>query len=447
MTERPDALVVGGGPAGSSCAWRLRRAGLDVVVLDKARFPRDKACAGWITPPVLDVLEIDPADYGAGRTLQPITGFRTSRLGPDGAGPEVETRFPEPVSYGIRRCEFDRYLLERSGARLEVGEPLTRLERRGDGWVANDRLQAPVVIGAGGHFCPVARFLNGPPRAEPVVAAQEIEPRLNGAACAIGGDTPELFFCPDLRGYGWCFRKGDYLNVGFGRQDSHRLPAHARQFVDWLRAAGKIPRDVATRWPGHAYLLRGSSPRAPVGDGMLLIGDAAGLAYPQSGEGIRPAVESGLMAAETLLALDGRYERERLAALRRLARHPLRPRRAEPAPARSAARGRARSRGRVAAGEPVVHAQLPDRPRLPPDAATPARPAGERAPGDARLSAGSSEPRGGAGGSATSPRRPPARAGRGRTAAGCGRSRGIPPEWRGAGSPAVPAARSPARSP
>ena len=310
--DRCDALVVGGGPAGSSSAWRLRRAGLDVVVLDKARFPRDKACAGWITPPVLDVLEIDPGDYGEGRTLQPITGFRTSRLGRDGAGPEVETRFPEPVSYGIRRCEFDRYLLERSGARLELGGPLATLERRGDRWVANDRLEAPVVIGAGGHFCPVARALNGPARAEPVVAAQEIEPRLNGAACAIAGDTPELFFCPDLRGYGWCFRKGDYLNVGFGRQDSRRLPSHARQFVDWLRASGKIPRDIATRWPGHAYLLRGSSPRSTVGDGILLVGDAAGLAYPQSGEGIRPAVESGLMAADTLLALGGRYDRARL---------------------------------------------------------------------------------------------------------------------------------------
>ena len=310
--ERCDALVVGGGPAGSSCAWRLRRAGLDVVVLDRARFPRDKACAGWITPPVLDVLEIDPAAYGEGRTLQPITGFRTSRLGSGGVGPEVETRFPEPVSYGIRRCEFDRYLLERSGARLLLGEPLATLARRGDRWVANDRLQAPVVIGAGGHFCPVARHLNGPSRAEPVVAAQEIEPRLNGAACRIAGDTPELFFCPDLRGYGWCFRKGDYLNVGFGRQDPRRLPSHARDFVEVLRAAGKIPRGIATRWPGHAYLLRGSSPRALVGDGLLLAGDAAGLAYPQSGEGIRPAVESGLMAADTLLAIDGRYDRDHL---------------------------------------------------------------------------------------------------------------------------------------
>ena len=200
MTERADVLVVGGGPAGSSCAWRLRRAGLDVVVLDKARFPRDKACAGWITPPVLDVLDIDPADYGEGRTLQPITGFRTSRLGPDGAGPEVETRFPEPVSYGIRRCEFDRYLLERSGARLDVGEPLTKLERRGDQWVANGRLQAPVVIGAGGHFCPVARFLNGPRRGRSRSSPpRKSSRRLNGSRLRDRRRHARALLSPDLR--------------------------------------------------------------------------------------------------------------------------------------------------------------------------------------------------------------------------------------------------------
>ena len=55
--ERCDVLVVGGGPAGSSCAWRLRRAGLDVVVLDRKAFPRDKVCAGWITPQVARALE------------------------------------------------------------------------------------------------------------------------------------------------------------------------------------------------------------------------------------------------------------------------------------------------------------------------------------------------------------------------------------------------------
>jgi len=76
-----DVLVVGGGPAGSSFAWELRDSGLSVVVLDRARFPRDKICAGWITPQILDALEIDPADYCKERVLEPIRGFRVSRRG------------------------------------------------------------------------------------------------------------------------------------------------------------------------------------------------------------------------------------------------------------------------------------------------------------------------------------------------------------------------------
>src|SRR5262245_45804199 len=109
-----DVLIVGGGPAGSSCARELCRAGLDVVVLDKAVFPRDKVCAGWITPAVVAELEIDVDGYSKSHVFQPITGFRTSLLGAD----EVETSYGHPVSFGIRRCEFDNYLLKRSGARL-----------------------------------------------------------------------------------------------------------------------------------------------------------------------------------------------------------------------------------------------------------------------------------------------------------------------------------------
>src|SRR5262245_14891203 len=95
-----DCLVVGGGPAGSSCARVLIQAGLDVVVLDKATFPRDKICAGWITPAVVDELDLDLTDYQRERTLQPITGFRTGLIG----GPPVSTNYHRPVSYGIRRC-------------------------------------------------------------------------------------------------------------------------------------------------------------------------------------------------------------------------------------------------------------------------------------------------------------------------------------------------------
>jgi len=118
-----DVLIVGGGPAGSSCAWGLRRSGLDVVVLDKQTFPRDKVCGGWITPGVLNALDIDPIQYPSQRMLQPITGLRVGSIG----GQSVKTGYIEPVSYGIRRREFDDYLLRRSGARLLLGTALSSL--------------------------------------------------------------------------------------------------------------------------------------------------------------------------------------------------------------------------------------------------------------------------------------------------------------------------------
>ena len=120
-----DVLIVGGGPAGSSCAWGLRDSGLDVLIVDRSHFPRHKLCGGWITPLVLEELDIAPQHYAPGRTLQPISGFRLSAIG----GPQVDVRCDGVVSYGIRRCEFDEYLLRRSGARLREGEPITSIER------------------------------------------------------------------------------------------------------------------------------------------------------------------------------------------------------------------------------------------------------------------------------------------------------------------------------
>jgi flavin-dependent dehydrogenase len=215
--ETCDVLIVGGGPAGSSCARKLRRAGLDVIVMDRAVFPRDKVCAGWITPQVITDAGIDCDDYRRGRTLQPVAGFRTGLIGGHG---EVETVYDRPVSYGIRRCEFDQYLLQRSDARLKLGTQISSIRTDGRQWVINDSVRAAVLVGAGGHFCPVARWLNPTIDREPLVVAQEaefrIEPR-DAASWTAAPGTPELYFCRDLKGYGWCFRKGQYLNVGLGR--------------------------------------------------------------------------------------------------------------------------------------------------------------------------------------------------------------------------------------
>lgn len=312
-----DVLIVGGGPAGSSCAWRLRDSGLDIAILDKQTFPRHKVCGGWITPPVLDELDIDAAEYRRGRVLQPITSFRTGSIG----GSTIETVYDTPVSYGIRRCEFDDFLLRRSGARLLLGAPLTTLDRCGERWIANGELEARMLVGAGGHFCPVARLIGAKKTPEKAVVAQEVEFEMDSeqlAGCRVQPETPELYFCSDMKGYGWCFRKGNFLNVGLGRMDQHRLSEHVSGFVRFLKSAGRLNFDIPSAMLGHAYLLFGSWTRDFTRDGLLLIGDAAGLAYEQSGEGIRPAIESGLFAADTILAAEGQYTRESLEPYRML---------------------------------------------------------------------------------------------------------------------------------
>jgi flavin-dependent dehydrogenase len=228
-----------------------------------------------------------------------------------GARP-LETRYRAVVSYAIRRCEFDDFLLRRAGVCVIDQTPLATLRRGGRTWIANDDIEAPVVIGAGGHFCPVARHLQGTrDRAEPVVA-KEAEFRFDDPASSIASDTPELFFSRDLEGYAWCVRKGDYLNVGIGRRGHAEFARDLDRFMRFLSETGRVSDPSALAWRGHAYHACGAGIRPLTADGVVVIGDAAGLAYPESGEGIRPAVESGLMAARTLIAADGQYDRERL---------------------------------------------------------------------------------------------------------------------------------------
>jgi menaquinone-9 beta-reductase len=252
-------------------------------------------------------------------------GFRTSLVG----HAEMQSRYAAPVSFGIRRCEFDHYLLRRCGAELRCGEPVSSLRRTGNEWIINETISTPVVIGAGGHFCPAARWLNPPMRSErgrsqvesgssrtprePVVAALEVEvPLTESQLRSMEGELPVLRFYEDLSGYGWCFRKETFLNIGVGRVSARGLPQQARDFLNLLIAERLIPEGISAQLRGHAYLLASSSPRQCIGDGILLAGDAAGLADPHSGEGIRPAIESGLLAARAILAANGRYDRGQL---------------------------------------------------------------------------------------------------------------------------------------
>ena len=309
-----DVLIVGGGPAGSTLAWALRDSGLKIAVMDKEVFPRQKVCAGWVTPAVMQELDIDLDDYAAGRVLQPITGFRIGQIGQK----QVRSDYAgKTVSYGIRRNEFDNYLLMRSQANLLTGTAFKQMQRIDEGWCVNDDVTARLVIGAGGHFCPVARAIGSKGVSEMAVAAQEVEFEMDDkqlAECEIDAEVPELFFTPDLKGYGWVFRKGNYLNIGLGREDRHKLSGHVQHFVQYLKQQKKIPQNIPEKMSGHAYLLYPHAVREIVRDHVMLIGDAAGLAYEQSGEGIRPAVESALLAARVIRDCNGDYSAEKLQA-------------------------------------------------------------------------------------------------------------------------------------
>jgi flavin-dependent dehydrogenase len=310
-----DVIVIGGGPAGSTCAGKLLDGGLDVLIVDKAEFPRSKLCSGWITPGVVDDLQLDVEEYGRGRVFQPMSGFCIGRIG----GPSVKVDYGRTVSYGILRRQFDDYLLRRCGARLALGEAAKSIQRSPSGWIVNGQYQASMLVAAGGHFCPVARLLGNPGERGPAISAQEMEIELRPdqeAACRVAQQSPELYFCDDLLGYGWCFRKGNHLNIGLGRVDPQQLPQRVNDFYAWLKQRGRLPDDLPSKFPGHAYLTYQQAARPLAAAGVLWIGDAAGLAYGESGEGIRPAVQSGLMAAETILAVRGDYRPEALDAYR-----------------------------------------------------------------------------------------------------------------------------------
>ena len=306
-----DAVVVGGGPGGSTAAWRLARAGARVLVLDAARFPRVKLCAGWVTPTVLRDLELDPGIYP--HTIQ---AFETVSIAVDGQ--EHETRFGRVASHGIVRAEFDAFLLRRAAAAGATVRESARVRRvaSGAGGVTvetdDDAVDATLVVGAGGHHCPVARAFGEISDEEDVVVTQESETRVAAAqlrALTPRYGCPELFAEPDFHGYGWYFTKGDFLNVGVGAVGGMPIARRLERLRTALHASGRLPDDLAlTPFRGHAYTVQRSRPRRISGDRFLLVGDAAGLARDFSGEGIGPAVRSACLAAEAVLGDDpGRY--------------------------------------------------------------------------------------------------------------------------------------------
>ena len=292
-----DVVVVGGGPAGSTCARFLGRGGARVAVVDRAEFPRVKLCAGWVSAPIWDVLELSPREYTRG-----LWEWHTAHV--DFAG----ERHAIPChGWFIRRYELDDYLLRASGAELHLGTPVKAIERDADGVWSVGGLRARHLVGAGGTHCPVARRL-AIPRPRGPAGVQELEVQVDAGAVArarLGKDgEPELLLHDDLRGYAWSVPKTDWVNVGVGTLDATEVRGAWQRARERLRVPDEA-QPALEHMKGHSYYLFDPAHLdGAAADGISIVGDALGLAHPLTAEGILPATLSGRLAAEAILAGD-----------------------------------------------------------------------------------------------------------------------------------------------
>lgn len=288
-----EVIVVGGGPAGSSAAWQLVRQGKECLVLDREAFPREKLCAGWITPEVVTDLDFEPADY-------PHRFLTFEKLNVALWGCKFALHSPQ---HSIRRCEFDDWLLARTGARVGV-HTVRHIERVGNAFVIDDTYRCRFLIGAAGTRCPVYRelFRDHAPRHK---ALQAVALELEYACDWHDPDCHLWFLDHGLPGYSWYVPKArGYLNIGVGgiahklKRSGDDIRRHWEVLIKRLFDKGLI--DAHPGEPrGYSYFLRGADTVPQEGDAFI-VGDAAGLATRDLCEGIGPAVKSGLLAAQKI---------------------------------------------------------------------------------------------------------------------------------------------------
>lgn len=292
-----DVIVVGAGPSGATVARELAARGRSVLILDRARFPRDKPCGGGVSVACAAAI---PFDIGAVIERR-VSGFIVG----DPRGAPIQRDFDAPYLYMVQRDHFDALLLEHAvaaGAQF-ASQQLVRdvsirqdgtyeVAIRGDGG-ADTVHQSRIVVGADGANSVVRRALGFP---EPDETAVALEGRL---PCPDG--VPEwlqhrVAISPGIvpGGYGWLFPKGDHINVGVGGWKAAgpllhgALDAYARAYGWSLADLEGVEGHLLPLHRTHVALARG---------GAALLGDAAGLVDPLTGGGIANAVASAMILA------------------------------------------------------------------------------------------------------------------------------------------------------
>ena len=295
-----DAIVVGAGPAGSATAIRLARAGARVLLADRARFPRDKPCGGGLTGRAVRELPVDvsPVVEDEVRSIEVRLRYRK----------RFERRSDVPLILMTQRRRLDAFLAEQAvaaGADFRDGVTVGGLSMGPDGAslrVGGDLVRAPVVVGADGVNGQIARSAGlggGMVYGIALEGNGPLRPVRRGRA------TLELGVVPG--GYGWVFPKAGHANYGVGgwAAEGPRLRVHLARLCEAHRVDPAALGDLK----GRRLPLRRTTAarRGPV----VLVGDAAGLVDPLSGDGIYEALLSARLAAEAILEdrLDAYEER------------------------------------------------------------------------------------------------------------------------------------------
>ena len=294
MTDLYDTIIVGAGPGGATAGYFLAEAGQQVLILEKDVPPRYKACGGGLSAHVLE--QIFPFSF------EPVIEARVQTTTWVMGRWSVEIPVPAQAVRTVMRAEFDAFLLAHTRAEVRPGQTVRKTEELADrvrmhtagGAIHEGRY----VIGADGASSAVARDLDLR-RNKEMAGALEVELPASPETLEQFGHTLLFIILDGLSfGYGWIFPKADLLSVGVMALHPRRGQLQAALAQLARRYNLSLDGAAIKGHPIPLYLRR-----EPIATRRaLLVGDAAGLADPLSGEGIRLAIQSGQMAAQAILA-------------------------------------------------------------------------------------------------------------------------------------------------